>query len=541
MVESVSEAVRKQEQFRPIKIFKNKNGEQIIDFGQNMAGWVQLKINGHAGDTIKLWHAESLDRDSNFYTGNLREADAEDIYILKGGEQTLEPHFTYHGFRYALAEGFMPTKENCTAIALHTDLKHTGTFSCSDPMINKLQHNIGWSLNSNFFDIPTDCPQRSERLGWAGDAEIFCATAAYNRNVKNFFEKWLADVRADQSANGAVPIIVPDIYFHLDSAKKGVAGWGDAATIVPWTLYEIYGDTNILKKQYASMKSWVDYIAHTSKNYLWTAGTYGDWYAPGPATDKGFIDECFFGYSTQLVIRTATALDKKTDIEKYSELLKNIKTAFLKKYATLPNTQTAYILALQFDMLPDSLQKNAVKNLIHLIHQNDDHLATGFLGTPYILSVLSDNGYLDLAYKILNQKTIPSWLYPITKGATTIWEKWDAIDTDGTFDTCSLNHYAYGAVGNWLYQTVAGINAASSGYKDITIHPHPGGGLTWVKASYQCNYGSIVSSWKIQGDTFILYAEIPPGTTATIILPDGKSQKVRAGKYMFKSQLKNKQ
>ncbi len=226
LIESVSEPVRKQERFKPIKIFKKNNGEQIIDFGQNMAGWVQLKINGEKGDTIKLWHAESLDKDSNFYTGNLREANAEDIYILKGDAQMLEPHFTYHGFRYALAQGFTPTKENCTAIALHTDLKHTGTFSCSDPKINRLQHNIEWSLNSNFFDIPTDCPQRSERLGWAGDAEIFCKTSAFNRNVKSFFTKWLEDLKADQSANGAVPIIVPDIYFHLDSVKKGVAGWG---------------------------------------------------------------------------------------------------------------------------------------------------------------------------------------------------------------------------------------------------------------------------------------------------------------------------
>ncbi len=289
------------------------------------------------------------------------------------------------------------------------------------------------------------------------------------------------------------------------------------------------------------MKSWVDFILHTSKNFLWTAGTYGDWYAPGPATDKAFIDECFFGYSTELLIKSALVLNKTDDVDSYSELLKNIKTAFLKKYSKIPETQTAYILALQFDMLPDNLKLTAVKNLVNLIHKNNDHLATGFLGTPYILEVLTKNGETDLAYKILNQKTIPSWLYPITKGATTIWEKWDAINTDGTFDTCSLNHYAYGAVGNWLYQTVAGINAASPGYKNIIIDPHPGGGLTWVKARYTCSYGDIISSWKVQGDKFILFAEIPRGTTATIFLPDGKTTHVSAGKYIFKSQLKNKQ
>src|SRR5579862_8276452 len=519
LVETIGAPVTKQEKFKPQKIFAGRDGGQIIDFGQNMAGWVQISIQGRSGDTIKISHAESLDRDGNFYTGNLRDARATDEYILNGKKQILEPHFTYHGFRYAKVKGFTVTKENCTAIALHTDLKHTGNFSCSSSLINKLQHNIEWSLNSNFFDIPTDCPQRSERLGWSGDAGIFCATAAFNRDVRRFFEKWLDDLRADQGINGGVPVIIPDIYHHGDSIKRGVAGWGDAATIIPWTLFQIYGDTNILRRQYPSMKAWVDYIESRSANYLWKTGTYGDWYAPGPSTNPAFIDQCFFGYSTQLVNRAAGVLDQKEDKEKYSDLLKKIKGAFLKAYSPLPETQTAHILALQFNMLPDSLRDSTAKHLADLIHKNSDHLATGFLGTPHILRVLSDHGYNGLAYAILNQSTIPSWLYPIIKGATTIWEKWDAIKADGSFDTCSLNHYAYGAVGQWLYEEIAGIRAAAPGYKKIIIQPHPGGGLTWAKASCLCPYGKIVSEWKIKDQQLSMHVIIPQGTSATVRVP----------------------
>lgn len=538
LVETISEPVTKQEVFKPVKILKGN----IIDFGQNLAGWVQIKIIGRAGDTIKVYHAEALDNNGDFYTGNLREAEATDTYILNGRDQLLEPHFTYHGFQFARVEGFTPTKENCTAVAVHSNLQHVGSFHCSDPFINQLQNNIEWSLNSNFFDIPTDCPQRSERLGWTGDAQVFCRTAAFSRNVKCFFTKWLADLEADQGINGGVPRIIPDLYHHTDSIKGGVAGWSDAATVIPWALFEIYGDTSILEAQYASMKAWVEYIKNNSDDYLWKANGYGDWYAPGDFTSIPFIDQCFFAYSTELLINAATALGKKNDVKEYTDLLRKIKEAFLENYIdtngkAVTHTQTAYVLALQFDLLPDPLARKAIQYLVELIRQNNDHLATGFLGTPYLLHVLTKYGYDDLAFTLLNQRTIPSWLYPVTRGATTIWEKWDAIQPNGNFDTCSLNHYAYGAVGDWLYGTVAGIQSMEPGYKRIKIAPHVGGGLRWVKASYQCSYGKIVSDWKTENNGFIMKVIIPAGTRAIIFIPGRDSVDAGPGTYHFKGKL----
>lgn len=534
LVPTISEPVIKQDTFKPVAIQGN-----IVDFGQNLAGFVQIRVKGRRGDTIKVSHAEALDKDGRLFTGNLRDAQATDMYILNGQEQVLEPHFTYHGFRYAKVEGFIPTKNNCTAIALYSDLKRTGTFRCSNPMLNQLQSNINWSLNSNFVDIPTDCPQRSERLGWTGDAQVFCATAAFNCNVKLFFTKWLEDLKADQGVNGAVPSIIPDLYRHADSLKTGRAGWGDAATIIPWTLFEVYGDTLMLQGQYESMKSWVNYIASVSKNDLWKDFTYGDWYAPGDSTSIALIDQCFFAYSTQLLINAATILGKTGDVAFYTDLLRKIKKALLEKYfdaggKAVTHTQTAYILPLQFDLLPENLAKKAITHLVDLIHANNDHLATGFLGTPYLLPVLTKYGYTDLAYTILNQTTPPSWLYPVTKGATTIWEKWEAIRPDGSFDTCSLNHYAYGAVGDWLYTVVAGIDALEPGFKKIKIAPEPGGGLTWVKASYQSGYGNIVSEWKIRSRYLTMKVTIPPNTTAEIHIPDGKIVNAGAGTYHYK-------
>jgi alpha-L-rhamnosidase len=533
LVPTAAPPVTRHERFPPRRIFVSPRGEQLIDFGQNLAGFVQIKVRGRAGDTIRIFHAEALDKDGNFYTGNLRDARAEDIYILQGGRtETFEPHFTYHGFRYIKIEGYSAPiqAKNFTAIALYSDLKKTGSFRCSDPLINQLQQNIVWSQKSNLMDIPTDCPQRSERLGWAGDAQMICRTAAFNWEVDSFFSKWLADLAVDQNNSGALPVTVP----AMDRPNTyGVAGWGDAATIVPWALYQFYGDSLLLARQYPSMRAWVEYIRSVSPNLLWRNRGYGDWYAPGPKTRLPLIDECYFACSTSLLARSAKVLGRDSDYFLYTGLLSDIKTAFVKTYGDSLNTQTACVLALQFDLLPDTLQKKTVERLVELIHENDDHLATGFLGTPYLLFVLSENGYLDLAYRVLGQKTIPSWLYPVTKGATTIWEKWDAIRSDGSFDTCSLNHYAYGAVGQWLYETVAGIRAGAPGYKKIIIQPHPGGGLTWVKASYQCRYGRIVSAWKIKQHRLDMKVAIPAGTTATVCIPGKAPIDVKAGKYRF--------
>ena len=542
LTHTTSPPVREKETFHPIKIFTTPKGEQVIDFGQNMAGWVKCTLQGNPGDTIRLYHAEILDKAGNFYTGNLREAKATDTYILKGNEkETFQPHFTWHGFRYVKVEGTKVKPSDFTAIALYSDLTPTGTFSCSNPLLNQLQHNIEWSLKSNFLDIPTDCPQRSERLGWTGDAEVFCSTASYLFNVKDFFAKWLLDLKADQAANGAVPSIIPDVYKKLrKEPRAGAAGWGDAATIIPWTLYWVYNDTTILSTQYNSMKAWVDYITSVSKNDCWTADGYGDWLAPGDSTSLPYIDQCFWAYSAQLLSNTARILGKGSDAIRYDSLTHRIKAAFVKNYisafgSAITNTQTAYVLALQFDMLPDSLQKNAAARLARLVMANNDHLATGFLGTPHLLHALSKNGYTDLAFKVLLQETCPSWLYPVKMGATTIWEKWDAIKPDSTVQATSYNHYSYGAVGEWLYKVVGGIDAASPGYEKIKLAPHPGGGLTWVNASYNCPFGKIVSNWKLTNGKLIMQVEIPAGTTATVSIPGRKDVEVQAGKYTFQT------
>jgi alpha-L-rhamnosidase len=544
LVPQTAPPVTAQEVFKPKKIRQNTNGETLIDFGQNLAGFVRLAVKGKTGDTLKISHAELLDTAGNLYTGNLRDAKATDVYILNGKMQVLQPHFTYHGFRYAKLEYIRNGKIiappswgwGAVAIAIHNQLKPAGTFSCSNPMINQLQHNITWSMNSNFVDIPTDCPQRSERFGWTGDAQVFCATAAYNRDVKAFYSKYLASLRDDQGTNGAVPVIIPDLEQPKDTLKQGYAGWGDAATIMPWTLYEVYGDKQLLAKQYAGMKAWVDYITSQCQNSLWQANGYGDWYAMGDKTSLPLIDQCFYYHSTQLLINAAKLLGKTADIEIYTALAAQIRTAFREAYhfdTQCTRTQTAYVLALHFDLLSENQRQAAADSLVKRIHENKDHLATGFLGTPYLLSVLTKYGYTKLAYTLLLQQSCPSWLYPITKGATTMWERWDATKPDGTIQQCSFNHYAYGAVGQWLYEDMAGIKAESPGYQTILIAPHPDKRVRWVKASYKCSYGKIVSEWQFKGNHIDYHVTIPGHTTATIELPGQIVKKLKAGDYHF--------
>jgi len=542
LVETINEPVTQHEKFVPRNIFQDSTHRYVIDFGQNLAGFVRIKVHGNKGDTIRVEHAEMLDKHGHFFTANLRDARATDIYILNSdGTETLEPHFTYHGFRYARVTGFVPAKNNCLAVALHNDIATAGTFACSNPLLNQLQRNITWSLNSNFMDVPTDCPQRSERLGWTGDAQVFGQTAAYNRNVQKFFAKWLADVRTEQGVDGSVPVMVPDLYHRSDSLKRSCAGWGDAATIIPWTMFRMYGDTPALAKQYESMKAWVGYIENNSPGLLWTARGYGDWYAPGDTTALAYIDQCFFAYSTQLVINAASVLSKKEDSIRYAKLLTEIKKAFLKNDIdadgnALSNTQTAYVLALQFDMLPDSLAQKAIVHLENLVHQNGDRLSTGFLGTPYLLHVLSKYGRTKLAYTLLNQQTCPSWLYPITRSATTIWERWDAIrPADSSLQQTSFNHYAYGAVGDWLFGNIAGITPLEPGFKKIKIAPQPGGGLTWAKASYISSFGKITSWWNLKKNRCTLAVDIPANTKALVVMPDKKEFHVGPGHHVFRA------
>lgn len=548
LVATWSEPVKKHEIFKPQRIFTTPAGELVVDFGQNLVGWVELKVRGNAGDSIKLFHAEVLDKKGNFYTDNLRKAKQEDIYILKGeGEENFEPHFTWQGFRYVRVGGFKGElkPENLQATALYSDMPKTGNFTCSNALLNQLQHNIVWGQNGNFIDVPTDCPQRDERLGWTGDAQVFCRTASFNRQVNNFFAKWLRDVSADQFANGAVPHVIPKV---LNENDGGSAGWSDVSTIVPWTMYQVYGDKKILEAQYASMKAWVGFMESNSDHYLWNKGDhFGDWLSYYPEnqgeraaiTDKYLIAQAFFAYSTQLVIKAATVLGNEKDVEKYTALLAHVKEAFLKEYATpngrmVSNTQTAYVLALQFDLLPEEVRQSAAQRLVNNIRDYNNHLTTGFLGTPYLCEVLSRFGHTDVAYSLLLQETYPSWLYPVKMGATTIWERWDGQKTDSTFEDISMNsfnHYAYGAIGDWMYRVAAGIDTYESdpGYKKIMIKPHTGGKLDYVSADLETYYGKISSHWKQQNGHFILDVEIPANTQAEIFIPASVTEVVKEG------------
>jgi len=534
-----NEPVKKHETFTPVKILTTPNGKTVLDFGQNLVGWVLVKAKGDAGSTITIHHAEVLDKQGNFYTDNLRAAKATATYILDGKEERVfEPHFTFFGFRYIMVEGYPGEikPENFTAVALYSDMKPTGEFVSSNALLNQLQHNIQWGQRGNFLDVPTDCPQRDERLGWTGDAQAFSRTAAFNFGVNNFFAKWLRDVSADQQPNGAVPHVIPQV---LGPNSAGSAGWSDVATIVPWNMYLAYGDKKILQDQYPGMKAWVEYMRQQSKNDLWQSGNhYGDWlfYYPaddrdgkGAITDKYLIAQCFYAYSVQLLINAAAVSGNEIDAPTYRALLRRIKEAFMKEYVT-PNgrlvsgTQTAYVLALNFDMLPDSLRAQAANRLVQNIKSYNSHLTTGFLGTPYLCHVLSRFGHTDIAFKLLLQETYPSWLYPVKMGATTIWERWDGQKPDSSFQTPSMNsfnHYAYGAIGDWMYRVIAGLDTYDDGpgYKHIKIEPHTGGGLTLASATLNTYYGKLSSGWKLGNDTLKLDIEIPANTTATVFIP----------------------
>jgi alpha-L-rhamnosidase len=415
-------------------------------------------------------------------------------------------------------------------------MKPTGTFTTSNPLINQLQQNIVWGQKGNFLDVPTDCPQRDERLGWTGDAQVFARTASFNMNVNNFFAKWLKDVAADQLPSGKVPDVIPNV---LNYPNGGATGWSDAATIVPWNMYLAYGDRRLLEEQYPSMKLWVKYMTDSSTNYLWNRGFhYGDWLSymldndlqgRSAITDKYLIAQCFYAHSTQLLIKTATVLGKTEDVARYTDLLRHIKEAFVKEYLTSngrlsSNTQTAYVLALNFDMLPEDLRYQAADRLVENIRSYNNHITTGFLGTPYICHVLSRFGKTDVAYDLLLQETFPSWLYPVKRGATTIWERWNGIRPDSTFEPASMNsfnHYAYGAIGDWMYRQMVGLDTEEDGvgYKKIRIQPHVGGNFTNAEATYQTPYGKLSAGWKIENGKLLLDVEIPANTTATIYVP----------------------
>jgi alpha-L-rhamnosidase len=551
LVGPVSEPVRRTQVVKPIAIIRSPSGQTIVDLGQNITGWVRLKVRGPAGTAITLRHSEVLDKTGNLYTENLRAADQTDRYILKGdGDQVYEPHFTYHGFRYVAIEGLPapPTLETVTGIVVHSDLAETGTFATSDTMINRLQQNILWGQRGNFLDIPTDCPQRDERLGWTGDAQVFARTAAFNMNVSGFFAKWLADLAADQFPGGSVPWVIPNPLGGDSLQYASTAGWSDASTVVPWTMYLMYGDRGVLERQFESMRRWVDWaMRRAGPGLIWKTGGFGDWLAlhsddasyPGATTGKDFIATAYLAHSADLVARAATVLGRTDDAQHYRTLFTQVRDAFRREFVSpngrvSENTQTAYALALDFGLLDDAEMAGAARRLVDDIRAHDGHLTTGFLGTPELTHALSRNGFIDAAFALLMQRTYPSWLYPITRGATTMWERWDGIRPDGSFEEISMNsfnHYAFGAIGDWMYRTIGGIDIdpAAPGYKHVMVAPRPGGGLTSARTELETGYGKLATAWHLDGNVFVLDVTVPANTSATLTLWNATAGSVTEG------------
>lgn len=541
----------KQETLHPVKIIAAPNGDHILDFGQNMVGWVRFKVSGEKGSKVILNHGEVLDKSGNFYTDNLRAAKQTIEYTLKGeGIETYEPHFTYQGFRYVRVVKY-PGKidlKNFVGVVLHSEMKATGDFSCSEDMVNKLQHNIRWGQKGNFVDVPTDCPQRDERLGWTGDAQVFASTACFNMDCVLFFKKWLHDLQSDQLPDGQVPDVVPHV---LRDDEYSSSGWGDAAVICPWTVYLYYGDKRILSEQYPSMKAWVEYIRSQTHSNIWDTGThYGDWLALDRntrvlfgetgeqknagedyygATPNDYVSTAFYAYSTSLLAKAAGALGNKKDEAEYQSLFENIARSFQNEYFTPTgrlsiHTQTACVLALMFDLIKKKDKKRTADLLVSMLKESKWHLTTGFLGTPYICHALSKSGHADVAYRLLLQTDYPSWLYQITKGATTIWEHWDGIKPDGSFwspDMNSFNHYAYGSIGSWLYEVVCGIqpDEHNTGYKKVIFRPIPSEKIGSAKAVHESLYGVIASEWNISDEALTVSVKIPHNSRGKVYLP----------------------
>lgn len=503
-------------------------GTWIFDLGQNMVGKVRLNVNGPAGTTVRIRHAEVLNPDGTAYTANLRSAQATDHYRLAGGAETYEPTFTFHGFRYVELTGLTGTPDlgTITGLVMHTDGELTSQFETSNAMVNKLHSNITWGQRGNFLSIPTDTPARDERLGWTGDINVFAETATFNMDSLTFLTKWLHDLRDAQSANGAYPDVAPRA-----CCGDGATGWADAGITVPHTLWQRYGDTRVIEEHYPSMVRYATWLQSTSSgNRRTNAGPYLDWLNLDDPTPAGVIGTAYYAHSIRLLGEMAAALGKTADAQRYAALSKDIAGAFVETYVAADGTvqgdsQTGYVLAIGMNLLPGGLRAKAADRLVANVERHDWHLATGFLGTPDLLPALSDTGHLEVAYRLLLNDTYPSWGYEIAKGATTIWERWNSIMPDGSFGDVSMNsfnHYAYGAVGDWMYRTVAGIqpDPAGPGWSHVTFAPQPGGNLTSARASYRSVRGTIGTDWKLdaRGD-MSLTVTVPANSTATVRVP----------------------
>ena len=516
---------------KPVSVKEPKSGVYVFDMGQNFAGWARLKVRGTAGTTVTLRFAEMINPDGAIYTENLRNARSTDTYTLRGGgDEVYEPHFTFHGFRYVEVTGYpgKPGLDAVTGCVITADAPVAGTFACSNPMVNKLFSNINWGQMSNFVSIPTDCPQRDERQGWMGDAQIFFRTATYNRDVSAFFTKWMDDVVDAQLTTGAFSDTSP--YCGHGLGTEGTPAWGDAGIIVPWRFYEVYGDTLMLAKNYRAMEKWMDWLKADVPDYIpKNRHNYGDWLNVDQVTAPELVSTAYWAYDASLMARIASILGRNADAERYEALFHMIRDAFQKEFVSPDGrikgeTQTSYLFALAFDLLPADLRQKAAGYLVENIEQRGWHLSTGFLGVLHLCPVLVQMGYPDVAYRILDNDTYPSWGYSIKYGATTIWERWNGWTSENGFfepGMNSFNHYSLGSVGEWLYSGVAGIDLdpAVPAYKRSIIRPVVGGGLTHAEAAYTSLYGKIASGWKLDGDTFRLDVSIPANTIAIISVP----------------------
>ena len=534
----VMEPVREITELHPKSVAKAKADSWIYDLGQNMVGVVRLKVSAPAGTKITLRHAEMLNPDGTLYTTNLRGAPSVDHYICcGGGEEVWQPRFTFHGFRYVEVSG-LPSKPNgnaVTGIVIASDNTRAGNFSCSDPRINQLQSNIQWGQRGNYVSIPTDCPQRDERLGWMGDAQVFIRTATYNADVAAFFTKWLVDVDDGQTPAGSFSDVSPNTM-----GANSVPAWGDAGVICPWTIYEVYGDRRILEQHLPAMTKWVDYLHLHSKDLIREndrGNDYGDWLSIQADTPKDLIGTAYFAYSTHLLAKSYRAVGRNEESDKYEQLFQDIKAAFNKRYVAADgrikgNTQCAYAMSLKFELLSGSLRDKAAQYLEEDIKAKGNHLSTGFVGVSYLLPVLTQAGRGDTAYNLLLQDTFPSWLFSVKHGATTIWERWDGWTPDKGFQDPgmnSFNHYSLGSCGEYLFGGIGGICPASPGFKTIRIEPVIRNGLTWAKASYDSIHGKIATAWKRDGNRLTLEVIVPVNTTASVYIPAWAGSNITEG------------
>jgi Bacterial alpha-L-rhamnosidase 6 hairpin glycosidase domain/Alpha-L-rhamnosidase N-terminal domain/Bacterial alpha-L-rhamnosidase concanavalin-like domain/Bacterial alpha-L-rhamnosidase C-terminal domain/Domain of unknown function (DUF3395) len=541
LVSQVAPPVRETGQIKPIALSEPAPGHWTFDMGQNMVGVVRLKVSSPSGTIITLHHAEMLNPDGTVYTTNLRGAPSVDVYTTKGGiDEIWQPKFTFHGFRYVELTGLneKPTLDTITGIVIGSDTPRTGSFECSDSRINQLMSNIQWGQRGNYLSVPTDCPQRDERLGWMGDAQVFVRTATCNADVAAFFSKWLVDVDDAQTPQGAFTDVSP-----ARGTGAGTPAWGDAGVICPWTIYLAYGDKRILEKHLPAMTKWVDWCKEHSTDLIrsdkqFRGGDYGDWLSIKANTPKDLIGTAYFAYSAHLLAQSYAAVGNEPQAQKYQQLFDDIKAAFNKEYVQPDgrikgDTQCCYLMALKFDLLPENLRAAASQFLVDDIQAKQMHLSTGFVGVSYLLPMLAQTGKIDTAYTLLLQDTFPSWLFSVKHGATTIWERWDGWTPDNGFQNPtmnSFNHYSLGSCGEWLYDSVAGINwdPAQPGYKHVIIRPQlpSHGELTYAKATIGSPCGSISSGWKLEGDKLSINLALPPNTTATVYIPASPNQAI---------------